>query len=162
MARGLAEYILSDKAAAALHRENSHHPRIARSHAAKLAMAEIMRRFTPPADGERISFHRPPPFMKELTIRFNTTHLSGRNDLQLDCRTLWRIFFRRQFGRYTYVMPRTTSLTHQDIYIQKRHPQGDDHDGVVQNRKKAAASCPIGPDYSTISKVTTIEQSGSH
>jgi len=162
MARGLAEYILSDKAAAALHRENSHHPRIARSHAAKLAMAEIMRRFAPPADGERVSFHRPPPFMKELTIRFNTTYLSGRNDLQLDCRTLWRIFFRLQFGRYTYLTPRTTSLTHQAIYIQKRHPHGDDHDGVVQKRNKAATSCPIGPDYSTISKVTTIDQSGSH
>ena len=91
MARGLAEYILLDKIAAALHRENFHHLRIARSHVAKLAMAKIMRRFTPPADGERISFHRPPPFMKELTIRFNNTHLSGQNHLQLDCRTMWRI-----------------------------------------------------------------------
>ena len=161
MARGIAEYILSDKAAAALRRDAPHHPRITRSHAAKLAIAEIALRITPPSNGERISFHRPPHFVKEITNRINTKHLSGGKDLKLNCRTLWRIFFRRRFGRHSHVTPLSTSLTHQAIYIQKRHNEGHHHEFVAQKRKKNATTCPIGPDYATISNVTTIDQSGT-
>ncbi len=162
MPRGVAEYILSDKDTAALYREDSRHPRIIRSHAAKIAIAEILRRFSPHHDdGEKISPHRPPQFVKELTIRINNKYLSRRNDLKLHCRTLWRIFFRRQFGRYQYITPRPPSLTHQAIFIQSRNIAGHDHDGTFQRRKKSANSFPIGPDYSSISKVTTIDQTGS-
>ena len=161
MPRGVAEYIVSDKDTAALYSEDSRHPRIVRSHAAKLAIAEILRRFLPLHDGETISPHRPPRFMKELVTRYNNKYLSRRNDLKLHCRTLWRIFFRRQFGRYQYITPRPPSLTHQAIFIQSRNNAGYDHDGASQKRKKSANSYPIGPDYSTISKVTTIDQSGS-
>ncbi len=163
MARGIAEYILSDKAAAALRRDAPHHPRIKRSQAAKLAIADIARRITPPSNGERISFHRPPHFVKEITNHYNTNYLSRGEDLQLNCLTLWRIFFRRRYGRQTYVTPLSTSLTHQAIYIQKRHNDNEAHHhaSVSQKRKKNATTRPIGPDYPTISNVTTIDQSGT-
>ena len=99
MVRGEAEYILSDKAATELRRQNPIHPQIARSAAAGLAIAEILCQFNPPTYGARLSPYNSPPFMKELINRYNNTFLSGPSDLKLGRRNLWRIFFRRQYGR---------------------------------------------------------------
>ena len=161
MPRGEAEYILSDKLTVELCQRNSLHPRIARSEAAKLAIAEILHRFSPPPDSHRITPDAPPPFMKELTFRYNSTFLDSPNALKLECRNLWRIFFRRQYGQLHCLPPKNLSLTHHAIYIQQRHNGPDEPVVGLQKRKKAATTNPIGPDHKTITNVTTIDQSGS-
>ena len=100
--------------------------------------------------------------MKELVNRYNMTFLSGENNFKLVRRHLWQTFFRRQYGRNQYFRPKNISLSHQAIYIQNRHNQPDEPVEGVQKRKKAVSLIPIGSDYSKITHVTTIDQSGCH
>ena len=162
MGRGEAEYILSDKASAELCRLSPKHPRIKRSLAAKSALSEILRRLTPRPDVAYLTATKPPSFMKELVIRYNTTFLPCEDKFKLQRRRLWRIFFRRQYGYSHCFRPNIISSSHQVIYIQVRHNQVDEPVAGVQKRKQASSISPIGSDYSKIASVTTIDQTDSH
>ena len=161
MARGDAEYILSAAAEATLAGMNPGHPRIKLSNAAKLALNEIILRFEPPTDGSRITSSKVPRFVIPLVRSFNLKFLRANNDKKLNHRNLWRIFYRRQFGRNRSFQSTDSSLSHKAIYIQQRYSHHDEALAGVQKRKKAINTNPIGSDYRNIQKVTTIDQANS-
>ena len=160
MVRGHAEYILSDADASELRRVDPKHPRIKRSAATMHALDEIHRRLQPAA-GVCLSMSKPPLFISDLVKHYNSNFLSNRNDLKLNRRNLWRIFFRRHCGRNSHFSLESAPLSHKAIYIQRRHNQPDEPVAGQQKRKKSACESPLGSDYRTIRNVTTIDQSGS-
>jgi hypothetical protein len=160
MGRGNVEYIISDLVAHELCRKNPQHPRIKRSLATIHAISEIRQRLHRVA-GVPLSVFKSPSFIAEVVRHYNSTFLSGKSDLKLDRRNLWRIFFRREYGRELIFLPHGLSVLHNAIYIQKRYNQSDEPVVGKQKRKKAACKSPIGSDYAKIRKVTTIDQTGS-
>ena len=160
MVCGHTEYILSDADAFELRRINPKHPRIKRSLATMHALDEIGRRLQP-ADGVCLFISKPPLFISDLVKHYNSNFLSNGNDLKLNRRNLWRIFFRRRHGRKSYFLPEGVPISHKAIYIQRRHNEPDEPIAGQQKRKKSARKSPLGSDYRTISNVTTIDQSGS-
>ena len=118
MGRGNAEYIISDAVARKLRQKNSQHPRIKRSLATIHAIGEIRQRLHPVA-GVPLSLFKSPPFIAELVKHYNSTFLSGNIDLKLDRRNLWRIFFRREYGRKSTCLPEGVYVSHKAIYIKK-------------------------------------------
>ena len=160
MVRGHGEYILSDADAFELRRKDPKHPRIKRSLATIHALDEIRRRLQPAA-GVCLSISKPPLFISDLVKHYNSKYLSNGNDLKLNRRNVWRIFFRRHYGRKSYFLPEGVPISHKAIYIQRRHNQPDEPVAGEQKRKKSSCESPLGSDYQTISNVTTIDQSGS-
>ena len=160
MVRGHTEYILSDADAFELRRIDPKHPRIKRSLATMHALDEIGRRLQPAA-GVCLSISKPPLFISDLVKHYNSNFLSNGNDLKLNRRNLWRIFFRRRHGRKSYFLPEGVPISHKAIYIQRRHNEPDEPVAGQKKRKKSACKSPLGSDYRTISNVTTIDQSGS-
>ena len=158
MVRGEAEYIISKETAATLY---PHHPRIRRSAVATLAITAIIDVYEPPHDGSRITPSKPAPFVKQLVKTFNWRHLRRKDDLLLNYRNVWRIYFRRVFGRVRYFQTKSPSRSHKGLYFQTRHSSPDEIAIGRQKRKKSSSTIPIGPDYRTIEKVTTIDQAGS-
>ena len=150
MVRGIAEYIISKETAATLHPRD---PRIRRSAVATLAIKEIIDVYEPPHDGSRLTPSKPPPFVQRLVKTFNWRHLRLKDDLPLDYRNVWRIYFRRVFGQVRYIQTKTPSLSHKGIYFQTRHSSVDEIAMGRQKRKKPPSTIPIGPDYQTLEKL---------
>ena len=116
-------------------RKNPQHPRIKRSLATIHAISEIRQRLHRVA-GVPLSVFKSPSFIAEVVRHYNSTFLSGKSDLKLDRRNLWRIFFRREYGRELIFLPHGLSVLHNAIYIQKRYNQSDEPVVGKQKRKR--------------------------
>jgi hypothetical protein len=92
---------LSDANASELRQVDPKHHRIKRLAAGMYALDEIHRRLQPAA-GVCLSMSKPPLFILDLVKHYNSNFLSNRNDLKLNRRYLWRIFFRRHYGRKSH------------------------------------------------------------
>jgi len=137
MGHGNVEYIISDLVAHKLCRKNPQHPRIKRSLATIHTVSKIRQRLHRVA-GVPLSVFKSPPFIAELVRHYNSTFLSGKSDLKLDRHNLWRIFFRREYGRELHFLPQVLSVSHKAIYIQKRYIQSDAPVVGQQKRKKGS------------------------
>ena len=140
---------------------NPKHPRIKRSHATQIALTAIIAEFVQPTNGTSITITKVPPFVTHIICRTNNTLLWSKSDLNLDARNVWRIFFRKSFGRKTVVQSIDQSLLHRAIYIQRRNNTPGENAIGRQKRIKSTSTSPIGNDYLTIRSVTTIDQTHS-
>ena len=160
MPRG-ASYLLSKSDEAALSRINPKHPRIKRSAATKLALAAIVSEFVEPTNGTSITITKSPPVVRLITRRISYKYLRGKSELKLDARNIWRIYFRKTFGKMNVVQSSDQSLLHRAIYIQRRHNTAAEDALGRQKRIKSSSTNPLGNDLPTIRSVTTIDQTGS-
>lgn len=154
-------YLLSKSDEAALRQINPKHPRIKRSAATKVALATIISEFVEPTDGTPITITKYPPVLRLITRRINYKYLRGKSELKLDARNIWRIYFRKTFGKMSVVPSNDQSLLHRAIYIQRRHNTAAEDALGRQKRIKSSSTNPIGKDLPFIRSVTTIDQTGS-
>ena len=105
---------------------------------------------------------RTPPIMAYIVDYQNKFVLTRSTDLKLAKNIVWQLVFCRQFGNQCRATIGTQSMSHQAIYIQKRHLSESEISYGRQRRKNAICRQMIGQDYANISCVTTIVQTHSN
>ena len=132
-------------------------PRIRQYNALSLALDRFI--FTPhPADV--VSPSIAPPALHDIVSHINTHYLTFSTDVQLSTIEVWRVYFKRRYGRLVIQKPKQ-SLLHRAIYVQTRHTHSSDIRKGYLVRKKSTNDKQIGNDYSQIKSNTTLIQNHS-
>ena len=112
-------YLLSKSDESRLRKIDTKHPRIRQSIATKITLVTIIKEIPQPSDGMNILITKYPPFLRPIIRRINWTYHRRKKDLKLVPKFIWRIYFRKTYGKLNVILSKEKILLHNAIYIQR-------------------------------------------